>query len=87
MAKTNPARLCISADPLLNKFTWGFVPLESPHPFDILTLSMCASFEICGKTYKPGKEIIGSGKSGIIRHVWAGFAGFRPRQFHLKNSP
>ena len=35
---------------------------------------MCATFEICGKTYKPGRVITGSGKGGVVRHVWAGFA-------------
>ena len=35
---------------------------------------MCATFQIRGKTYKPGSVVTGSGKSGVVRHVWAGFA-------------
>ena len=35
---------------------------------------MCATFQICGKTYKPGRVLTGSGKSGVVRHAWAGFA-------------
>lgn len=35
---------------------------------------MCATFQFRGKTYKPGREVAGSGKRGIVRHVWAGFA-------------
>jgi len=35
---------------------------------------MCATFQIRGKTYKPGSEVTGSGERGIVRHAWAGFA-------------
>ena len=35
---------------------------------------MCATFQIRGKTYKPGREINGSGKGGIVRNIWSGFA-------------
>lgn len=35
---------------------------------------MCATFQFRGKTCKPGREVTGSGKSGIVRHAWAGFA-------------
>ncbi|MFZ4775643.1 MAG: hypothetical protein ACOYM3_09785 [Terrimicrobiaceae bacterium] len=35
---------------------------------------MCTTFQLRGKTYKPGQEITGSGECGIIRHAWAGFA-------------
>jgi hypothetical protein len=35
---------------------------------------MCATFQLRGKTYKPGSEVTGSGERGIVRHAWAGFA-------------
>ena len=35
---------------------------------------MCATFQIRGKTYKPGRVITGSGKSGVVRYAWAGVA-------------
>ena len=35
---------------------------------------MCATFQLRGKTYKPGSEVTGSGERGIVRHSWAGFA-------------
>ncbi len=35
---------------------------------------MCATFQLKGKTYKPGSEIRASGGSGVVRHPWAGFA-------------
>ena len=35
---------------------------------------MCATFQFKGKTCKPGSEIAGSCESGVVRHIWAGFA-------------
>jgi len=35
---------------------------------------MCATFQFKGKSFKPGQEITGSGKRGLVRHAWAGFA-------------
>ena len=29
---------------------------------------MCATFQLRGKTYKPGSEVTGSGERGIVRH-------------------
>lgn len=35
---------------------------------------MCATFQFKGRSFKPGQEVTGSGKSGAVRHAWAGFA-------------
>lgn len=35
---------------------------------------MCASFQFKKQTFKPGKEVVAVGESGIVRHPWAGFA-------------
>ncbi len=35
---------------------------------------MCAAFEFKGRISKPGREVIGSGPNGPLRHAWAGFA-------------
>lgn len=35
---------------------------------------MCATFQFRGKTYKPGTEVTGSGREGVVRRAWAGFA-------------
>jgi len=39
---------------------------------------MRATFQLRGKTYKPGSEVAGSGEHWIVRHVWAGFARCHP---------
>jgi hypothetical protein len=39
-----------------------------------MILLMCAAFEFKGRTSKPGREVIGAGANGPLRHVWAGFA-------------
>ena len=35
---------------------------------------MCATFEFKRQVFKPGKEVIAVADSGIVRHIWAGFA-------------
>lgn len=35
---------------------------------------MCAAFEFKGRTSRPGREVMGAGPNGPLRHVWAGFA-------------
>ena len=35
---------------------------------------MCATFEFNRQIYKPGKKVVAVAASGIVRHVWAGFA-------------
>ena len=35
---------------------------------------MCVTFHFRGKTYKPVREVAGSGGRGVVRHAWAGFA-------------
>jgi len=35
---------------------------------------MCATFELKKKVFKPGRDVIVRSKTGIGRHVWAGFA-------------
>ena len=35
---------------------------------------MCATFQFKKQVFKPGKEIVAVSKSGLVQHVWAGFA-------------
>ena len=35
---------------------------------------MCATFQFKKQVMKPGKEITAVSKSGLVTHVWAGFA-------------
>ncbi len=35
---------------------------------------MCAAFEFKGRISKPGRDVIGAGAHGPLRHAWAGFA-------------
>jgi hypothetical protein len=36
--------------------------------------SMCARFEFNGQRFQPGRAVIGFSATGIVCHVWAGFA-------------
>ena len=35
---------------------------------------MCAGFEFKKQAFKPGKEVVAKAESGLVRHIWAGFA-------------
>lgn len=35
---------------------------------------MCATFEIQGRVFRPGREVVARAKEGVVRPVWAGFA-------------
>ena len=35
---------------------------------------MCATFQFQKLVFKPGKNVVAVGTSGLVRHVWAGFA-------------
>jgi hypothetical protein len=35
---------------------------------------MCATFEIQGRAFRPGREVLARAKEGLVRPVWAGFA-------------
>jgi len=35
---------------------------------------MCASFEFMKRVYRPGKKMTAVAKTGLVQHVWAGFA-------------
>lgn len=35
---------------------------------------MCATFQLRGKSYKPGRVVTAAGERGVVRHPWAGFA-------------
>lgn len=35
---------------------------------------MCATFEIQGRVFRPGMEVVARAKEGVVRPVWAGFA-------------
>ena len=35
---------------------------------------MCATFQFKKQVFKPGKNVAAVAQSGIVRHIWAGFA-------------
>jgi len=35
---------------------------------------MCATFEIQGRVFRPGRQVVARAKDGVVRPVWAGFA-------------
>ena len=35
---------------------------------------MCAVYQFKGRVFKPGKPVAARAETGIVRHVWAGFA-------------
>jgi hypothetical protein len=35
---------------------------------------MCATFEIQGRVFRPGREVLARSRQGLVRSVWAGFA-------------
>lgn len=35
---------------------------------------MCATFQFKKQVFKPGKNVVAVAESGIVQHVWAGFA-------------
>ncbi len=37
-------------------------------------MSVCATFQFRGNSYKPGRVVTAAGGRGVVRHVWAGFA-------------